>query len=163
MIREHYFPTARSHYGQTLLPHQFLKLPKGLGISQQIIALRATPALFELGIVDKYVWRAWGVGPVFQIEIAAVQNQRIPVRVKRNRGKLIVVAVVDQRSFGRVQDSFGKGTRGQERVKNHKRQTRRVKKDDHHHRGSQKRALPHPAKCSYGTDEECQRSDDQWQ
>src|SRR5271165_1661922 len=102
MIGQQQFAASRGNDKETRRVEPYFQPGKRWSLDQQIVTVRLIPAAQKFVVVDEDIQRAGCVGSIFQVGLAAIQQQRGAVGVEEYRGKRVVSVILNQltgRSF----------------------------------------------------------------
>src|SRR5579859_8203063 len=88
-----------------------------VAVGKDITAGIGRPLQEKLAVIDKDVRASRGVRAIFEIIDAAIPEQRRAIRIKKDGGKTVVLAIQNQLARGSAKQSFGKRTRRKIRIK----------------------------------------------
>ena len=132
MIREQDFAAALGDYVEVRGTHESLQAGEaGLG-ADQIEALLGRPQSCEFCVVNENVGGTGGVRTVFEIQDAAVQEERGAIGVEEDRRCRVVVALDDQSAFGQFQQHIGNWARRKIGIEHDHSHASCVEKQNHH-------------------------------
>src|SRR5216683_8273445 len=163
MVSKYDFAAARSDDFEMILANQIFELLELRPVGHKIKALRSEPKTLESRVVNEYVPSARCVGAILEIEVTPIQDQNVPIYIKRYGRQSPVIMVHDQLSLRRLQQRFRKGPRRQKGIEHHHRQPCGMVKQNHHQRLCQERTQINPSESRKGASQQRDRCDRQRQ